>query len=201
MHYRIEIAEIEGGNWTADIPELTGCRVQAADRTEAVQAAQVRALRTLADLLNYGELRLRTDQDLEVRFTVLERAKPRESIWDVLRANVPHGFDDLDEFFDGIADRDGRLANLRRVLPSMTIPALGFASRDHLSAALRDRLSTLCAAAQVPDSSAHAAAEEAALVASSLAWTMDSDPWRRERLERELERIRQQRRGLLPVQD
>lgn len=52
----IEIEREEDGRWIADVTELPGVLSYGATREEAIQAAQVLALRVLADRIEHGEV-------------------------------------------------------------------------------------------------------------------------------------------------
>ena len=51
----IEIEREEDGRWIAEVPELPGVLSYGTTRDEAVQRAQVLALRVLADRIELGE--------------------------------------------------------------------------------------------------------------------------------------------------
>ncbi len=52
---RIEVLRQDDGRWLARVPELPGVRAIGGDRGEAVNRAEVQALRALADRLERGE--------------------------------------------------------------------------------------------------------------------------------------------------
>ena len=55
MALTIEVEREEDGRWIAEVPELPGVLVYGQTRQEAVERAQVLALRVLADRLEHGE--------------------------------------------------------------------------------------------------------------------------------------------------
>lgn len=55
MPLTIETEQEEDGRWIADVPELPGVLVYGSTRQEAIEHAQVLALRVMADRLDHGE--------------------------------------------------------------------------------------------------------------------------------------------------
>lgn len=55
MQLAIELEREADGRWIAEIPDLPGVLAYGETRDEAVRAAQVLALRTVADRLEHGE--------------------------------------------------------------------------------------------------------------------------------------------------
>lgn len=51
----IDVELEQDGRWIAEIPELPGVMVYGQSRQEAIERAQVLALRVLADRLEHGE--------------------------------------------------------------------------------------------------------------------------------------------------
>jgi predicted RNase H-like HicB family nuclease len=51
----VEVEQEEDGRWLAEVPELPGVLSYGPTRREAIERAQVLALRVLADRLDHGE--------------------------------------------------------------------------------------------------------------------------------------------------
>ena len=60
MNYTIETEQEDDGRWIAEVMELPGVIVYGHTRDDAIQRAEVLALRLVADRLEHGE-----DRDLE----------------------------------------------------------------------------------------------------------------------------------------
>jgi predicted RNase H-like HicB family nuclease len=59
MHIQIEVEQCNEVEWMAEVPDLNGLVAYGYSRREAYRAAQVLALRTLADLIEAKEVRFR----------------------------------------------------------------------------------------------------------------------------------------------
>jgi hypothetical protein len=59
MHIQIEVEQCSEFEWVAEIPALSGIVAYGGSRHRAYRAAQIIALRTLADLIEAEELRFR----------------------------------------------------------------------------------------------------------------------------------------------
>ena len=55
MALSIELEQETDGRWIAEVPELPGVMAYGQDRQDAIERAQVLALRVLADRLEHGE--------------------------------------------------------------------------------------------------------------------------------------------------
>ncbi len=55
MPLSIEVEQEDDGRWLADIPELAGVLCYGTTRQEAIEKAQVLALRVMADRMSHGE--------------------------------------------------------------------------------------------------------------------------------------------------
>ncbi len=55
MPLTIEVEQEQDGRWLAEVPDLPGVLTYGQTRQEAVEKAQVLALRVLADRLDHGE--------------------------------------------------------------------------------------------------------------------------------------------------
>jgi predicted RNase H-like HicB family nuclease len=51
----LEVEQEEDGRWLAEVPDLPGVLTYGQTRQEAIERAQVLALRVLADRLDHGE--------------------------------------------------------------------------------------------------------------------------------------------------
>ncbi len=56
MNFHVELEQETDGRWIAEIPELPGVLVYGDTRDQAMQKAQVLALRVLADGLEQGKI-------------------------------------------------------------------------------------------------------------------------------------------------
>ena len=59
MHIQIEVEQCSEEEWMAEMPDLNGLVAYGYNRRTAYRAAQVLALRTLADLIEAEEIRFR----------------------------------------------------------------------------------------------------------------------------------------------
>ena len=59
MHIQIEVEQCSEEEWMAEVPDLNGVVAYGYNRRTAYRAAQVLALRTLADLIEAEEIRFR----------------------------------------------------------------------------------------------------------------------------------------------
>ena len=59
MHIQIEVEQWSECEWIAEVPDLNGIVAYGESRRTAYRAAQVLALRTLADLIEAEEVRFR----------------------------------------------------------------------------------------------------------------------------------------------
>jgi predicted RNase H-like HicB family nuclease len=55
MNYTIETEQEDDGRWIAEVMELSGVIVYGETREEAIQRAEILALRVVADRLEHGE--------------------------------------------------------------------------------------------------------------------------------------------------
>ena len=67
MNYTIETEQEEDGRWIAEVMELPGVIVYGQTRNDAIQRAEIVALRLVADRLEHGE----AVPEMSKMFTVL----------------------------------------------------------------------------------------------------------------------------------